>query len=69
MVLVLSENFNLQIIYLPIPKIGGDFQDLHVNLLHKSSASGRSLASHTGLICTRATMGLAYDGEGIPNPP
>lgn len=68
MVLVLSENFNLQIIYLPIPKIGGEFQDLHINLLHKSNASGRSLTSHTGLICTRATMGLAYDGEGISNP-
>lgn len=71
MILVLSENFNLQIVYLPIPKIDGAFQDLHINLLHKSSTSpvpGRSLAPHTGLICTRATMGLAYDGEGISNP-
>jgi hypothetical protein len=68
MVLVLSENFNLQIVYLPIPKIDGAFQDLHINLLHKSSTTsvpGRSLASHTGLICTRAAMGLAYDGEDI----
>lgn len=71
MVLVLSENFNLQIIYLPIPKINGEFQDLHINLLHKSSTSPvprRSLESHTGFICTRAAMGLAYDGKGISNP-
>lgn len=68
MVLILSENFNLQIVYLPIPKIDGSFQDLHINLLHKSSTSpgipGRSLVSYTGLVCTRAAMGLAYDGEG-----
>jgi len=68
MVLVLSENFNLQIVYLPIPIKDGVFQDLHINLLHKSSTSGRSLASHTGLICTRAAMGLAYDGESISTP-
>ena len=66
MVLLLSENFNLQIVYLPIPKMEGIFQDLHINLLHKSSTSpgtGRSLVSYTGLVCTRAAMGLAYNGE------
>lgn len=65
MVLILSENFNLQVIYHPIPKVDGGFQDLHINLLHKSSASpgGRLLVSYTGLVCTRAAMGLAYDGE------
>jgi len=74
MVLVLSENFNLQIVYLPIPKIDGAFQDLQINLLHKSSTSpdtpvpGRSFASNTGLVCIRASMGLAYDGEGTSTP-
>lgn len=68
MVLMLSENFNLQVIYLPIPKIDGGFQDLHINLLHKSSASLVTGRSYTGLVCTRAAMGLAYNGEDTPIP-
>jgi hypothetical protein len=70
MVLILSENFNLQIVYLPIPKADGAFQDLHINLLHKSSAVPGTpvpAVSYTGLICTRAAVGLAYNGEGVPS--
>jgi hypothetical protein len=69
MALILSENFTLRLLCLPVAinRPENAFHILVVNALRKtpnaSRASAAAMDPYTGYICTHASLGLSYAGN------